>query len=130
MNKDDYNANEELCCRLLFRKRERGNTGAYGGEGEGDGGEDGKVVGGGEGTVRCILPGHLRALRGKILLHICQILHLLFVSLITNIIDFVKTKCADYVREERPDRSVDASHYHGCNGEFNFNALIFLVSSC
>ena len=25
-NKDDYNANEELCCRLLCRKRERERT--------------------------------------------------------------------------------------------------------
>ena len=25
-NKDDYNANEELCCRLLCRKREREAT--------------------------------------------------------------------------------------------------------
>ena len=32
-------------------------------------------------------PGHLRALHGKILLHIFQILHLMFVSLIMNIID-------------------------------------------
>ena len=75
----------------LQRERENDKPGASAREGPGGGRddsshgrEDDSVVGGGEGMEGGGSPGHVRAPCGKFLLHISQIMHVMFVSLLTN----------------------------------------------
>jgi hypothetical protein len=47
----------------------------------------GPSIGGGEEPERRVSPGPIRAPRGKFLLYISQIMHVMFVSLLTNMTD-------------------------------------------
>ena len=61
-----------------------------GGEAVGDGGEDEKDDGGGEGTEWHAGKGHVRAPCGKFLLQISQNIHVVFVSLLTSMTESSK----------------------------------------